>query len=181
MTSKNQGRPISHALKKPWKLCAGWTITTAMSITSRERSNGSAPLIDFTAKGCIKPFSVGALTGLDTYHEDFYQYLELARKQPTSVTSGDMGSEICYESPKGFCAQRTAWIHHLLANDFYEEAMATADPHVRAAKLKRAGEHAREARKYRRPEGGVGFDQGTDTVALQQKITEALSAMGLRQ
>ena len=135
----------------------------------------------FTAKCCIKPFSSGAAASLETYQDDFYQYLELARTQPASETNGEMGSEICYENPKGFCAQRTAWIHHLLANDFYEEGMATPDPHVRAAKLKRAAKHAKEARKYRRPEGGVGFDQGTDTVALQQKITEALSAIGLQQ
>lgn len=126
----------------------------------------------FTTKGVLKA-SAGPFDRLHEYQQDFLRYLEIAAALPESETSGAMGSEICYERPKGFCVQRTAWIHHLLAIDFYEEAMASAEPRDRAAKLTRAAAHAKEARKYRRPEGGEGFDQGIDTVALQMKVADA--------
>ncbi|MBE7466489.1 MAG: serine/threonine protein kinase [Planctomycetes bacterium] len=126
----------------------------------------------FTSKSSRKASS-GPFEGLHEYQQDFLRYLEIASSLPESETGGAMGSEICYERPKGFCVQRTAWIHHLLAIDFYEEAMASVEPSDRAAKLTRATAHAKEARRYRRPEGGEGFDQGIDTTALQMKIVDA--------
>ncbi|GMV83477.1 MAG: hypothetical protein AMXMBFR7_46610 [Planctomycetota bacterium] len=131
----------------------------------------------FTSKGGLKASS-GPFELLYEYQQDFLRYLELAAALPESETGGGMGSEICYERPKGFCVQRTAWIHHLLAIDFYEEAMVAPEPRDRAAKLTRAAAHAKEARKYRRPEGGEGFDQGMDTTALQMKIADAETKAG---
>ena len=70
--------------------------------------------------------------------------------------------------------QRTAWIYHLLANDFYARAMAQSDRRHRTTDLTRAGEVLVEARKYGRPEGGEGFDQCIPTTILAEKIAEAL-------
>ena len=131
----------------------------------------------FTIKSCIKGPLGDTSENLDTYRQDFYRYLEISKTLPASEAGGGMGSEICYDRAKGFCVQRTAWIYHLLANDFYEEAMATADPLARGTKMKRAAALVREARKYRRPEGLEGFEQCTDTIALQQQITEALMTL----
>lgn len=127
----------------------------------------------FTLKSCVKVPLHGNSVSLDIYQQDFHRYIEIA-KSVASQTDNDMGSEICYDRPKGVCAQRTAWVHHLLANDFYEQAIVSTVPQERATRLTRAADHAKEARKYRRPEGGEGFDQCTDTIALQDKIGEAM-------
>jgi hypothetical protein len=111
---------------------------------------------------------------LATYQQDFHGYLEIASSLPALETGGDSGSEICYRRPKGYCLQRTAWIYHLFANDFYVDAMALADRQDRVAALERARQHVTEARKYRRPEGGEGFDQCIHTTTLAEKIAEAL-------
>ena len=128
----------------------------------------------FTPKGCFKGWPAGVTGSLATYQQDFHGYLEIALSLPVLETGGDSGSEICYQRPKGYCVQRTAWIYHLFANDFYVEAMALSDRQDRGAALTRAAQHVAEARKYRRPEGGEGFDQCIHTTTLAEKIAEAL-------
>jgi hypothetical protein len=128
----------------------------------------------FTPKGCFKGWPAGETGSLATYQQDFYGYLEIASSLPALETGGDSGAEICYRRPKGYCLQRTAWIYHLFANDFYVDAMALADRQDRVGALTRAAQHVAEARKYRRPEGGEGFDQCMHTTTLAEKISEAL-------
>jgi hypothetical protein len=128
----------------------------------------------FTPKSCFKGWPAGETGSLATYQQDFYGYLEIALSLPVLETGGDSGSEICYQRPKGYCVQRSAWIYHLFANDFYVDAMALADRQERVAALERARQFATEARKYRRPEGGEGFDQCMHTTTLAEKIAEAL-------
>jgi hypothetical protein len=111
---------------------------------------------------------------LATYQQDFHGYLEIASSLPALETSRDSSAEICYQRPKGYCLQRTAWIYHLFANDFYLHALALPDRRDRNAALERARQHVTEARKYRRPEGGEGFDQCMHTTTLAEKIAEAL-------
>ena len=60
-----------------------------------------------------------------------FRYLELQRVVPDSERGGDTGSEICYERIRGFCPQRIAYVRHLLANDFYEEAKAAPTEELR--------------------------------------------------
>jgi hypothetical protein len=128
----------------------------------------------FTPKGCFKGWPAGETGSLATYQQDFYGYLEIALSLPALETGGDSGSEICYRRPKGYCLQRTAWIYHLFANDFYVEATALADRQDRVAAIERARQFTTEARKYRRPEGGEGFDQCIHTTTLAEKIADAL-------
>ncbi len=127
----------------------------------------------FTAKSCFKGWPAGKPENLEAYQQDFYYYREVAITLPAVETGGDPGSEACYSRAKGYCAQRMAWIYHLLANDFYVHALALTG-RDRIAPLNRAREFAVEARKYRRPEGGEGFDQCIDTTALLEKIDEEL-------
>lgn len=108
----------------------------------------------------------------DPYEQDFYRYLELAARI-TSPDDTDMSAQICYERPNGVCLQRTAWIEHLLAIDMYRAAIAAPSLADRTAKLARAGNHVREALKYRQPQGGQGFGQCIDTLALEQLIKDA--------
>jgi len=128
----------------------------------------------FTPKSCFRGWPATEIGNLETYQQDFHGYLEIALSLPVLETGGDSGSEICYQRPKGYCVQRTAWIYHLFANDFYLHAMALTDRQDRVAALERARQFATEARKYRRPEGGEGFDQCIHTTTLAEKIAEAL-------
>jgi TIR domain len=127
----------------------------------------------FTAKSCFKGWSDGKPGSLEAYQQDFYYYREIAITLPAVETGGDPGSEACYNRAKGYCVQRMAWIHHLLANDFYMHARALTG-RDRLAPLSRAREFAVEARKYRRPEGGEGFDQCIDTTDLIEKIDDEI-------
>jgi hypothetical protein len=129
----------------------------------------------FTPKSCFKGWQAGQAGSLETYQQDFHRYLEVALSLPVLETGGDPSSEICYRRPKGYCVQRTTWIYHLFANDFYLQAIALADRRDRIAALTRANQFATEARKYRGPEGGEGFDQCIHTTPLVDKIVDALA------
>jgi hypothetical protein len=131
----------------------------------------------FTSKSCLKELRFGQTQISDSYHQDFYRYLEIASSLPARDTDGDAGSEVCYHRSNGYCIQRTAWIHHLLANDFYQMAIAAADDLDREPSLEQARKHANAARRYRSPEGLEGFVQCIGTVLLEQKITAQFEAI----
>lgn len=134
--------------------------------------------VRFNVKSCFKRPPSGETFSFNTYRQDFYRYLEIERMLPAHETRGDTGSEVCYQRPKGYCMQRTGWINHLLANDFYEEALVVTDPRDRKAKLESAKNHAKAARDYYPPKG---FEQCTDTIALQSRIDEMLEALAPRR
>jgi hypothetical protein len=58
--------------------------------------------------------------------EYFHRYLEI---------EGSIGSrlpkvtdpKLCYETPHGYCEQRTAWISQLIANYYYNEGIKAPD------------------------------------------------------
>jgi hypothetical protein len=52
-------------------------------------------------------------------------YLAAAELNPDAL---DGPAAICYDRASGFCRERTAWINHLLASDFYHEALGRAAP-----------------------------------------------------
>lgn len=70
--------------------------------------------------------------------QDFYRYIEAQDALPNSERSKDTGAEICYATPKGFCRQRSGWIHHLLANDFYSDALSEKNPATQEFLFERA-------------------------------------------
>lgn len=59
--------------------------------------------------------------------QDFYKYLENEGQKPDAVREGDISAEACYRSAAGYCRQRSGWICHLLANDFYQTGLAEGD------------------------------------------------------
>ena len=132
----------------------------------------------FTPKSCFRGPSAGEIESLATYQQDFYRYLEVAQSLTVVEIGSDTSSEICYRRPGGYCLQRIAWIYHLLANDFYLQAIARPDQQDRIPDLKRAGRFVAEARKYRPLVGGEGFDQCIPTNTLVEKIADALDASG---
>lgn len=59
-------------------------------------------------------------------HEYFTTYLANAKRLTLQNSSSDyeQNAEECYRSTRGYCDSRTAWIFHLLANDYYALAHA---------------------------------------------------------
>ena len=56
--------------------------------------------------------------------KSFLKYLELESHQPEQDRSGD--GEVCYNlRPEGFCGERTAWVCHLMAGEYYDQAIHT--------------------------------------------------------
>ena len=111
---------------------------------------------------------------LDSYEGSFFRYLDTMRRLPESETGGnDLEATACYNRARGFCAQRTAWIYHLLANDLYAEARATNDPVDQAIKSHSAAFYAQEAmRLYSVPGQARGFKQCTATETLANMAVE---------
>lgn len=100
-------------------------------------------------------------------HADFYRYFEALSGSGTTEDLGDTNADSCYELPRGFCRQRSGWIRHLLAEDFYRQAQATSDAAQRLARFEAALKHAEAAlRDY--PGGFDGLKQGTPTRAIGQ-------------
>jgi hypothetical protein len=128
----------------------------------------------FTRKSCFKGWGEEA-GSLDDYQQDFYAYREVALTLPATEIGADPGAEVCYARANGYCAQRLAWIYHLFANDFFLHAAALHGMR-RYTALQQAQEFAEQARHYRRPEGGEGFNQCQDSASLLHSIADALDA-----
>ncbi len=131
----------------------------------------------FTSERCPKmPLPENGT--LITFDKDFYRYLENIKDLPPNETGGNTGVELCYSRANGYCPQRTAWVHHLLANDLYAEATAESDPKSKIEKLKNALGHAKDALKLYPQEGErrAGFVQCIPTESLVRKINEALES-----
>jgi hypothetical protein len=118
----------------------------------------------FTPKSCLRVPLSATNVDLDAYENDFYRYLDYAASLPVTETVGDIGGDTCYKRPKGYCPQRTAWIHHLLASDLYAEALAASDPKTRVEKLKKALDHANAALKLYPPDGFIQCNMPTTTL-----------------
>jgi TIR domain len=158
----------------------------AVSLGHLDRENGHALYYQgeiarvqagahFTPVSCPKPIPNKEPQSLDVYRKEFYRYIEVERTLPARETGGGFDWAVCYKRIKGYCIQRTAWINHLIANDYYQEALATSDRDNRLGKLRDARQHAELALKYRRPDGVRGFSQCIDTQVLITKIDRGLA------
>lgn len=98
-------------------------------------------------------------------NQDFYHYLEVEKGLPSIYREGDESAEACYNSEKGYCRQRTGWIHHKLANDFFEKGQKEINPNLQLSRYKSALNHAKNALEYF-PGGFVGLGQGIPTEVL---------------
>lgn len=56
------------------------------------------------------------------------KYLEIEKTLPDAVARTGTDVKLCYgANVQGYCQQRTAWISHLLANDFYAAALKSGN------------------------------------------------------
>jgi TIR domain len=128
----------------------------------------------FDALGCFRgwPSTATANADLTVYETDFHHYREILDHLPESETGGDPGDLICYERENGYCVQRTAWIFHLLANDFYLEAMASSGSTRNDLLMQADGYIAQSRAQYHHDKINQGFNQCTH--GLYDKIEAAL-------
>lgn len=133
----------------------------------------------FTPKSCVIPERLASKPeSLETYENEFKRYLDIEKAIPDRERSGNYSAESCYERPSGYCPQRTAWVHHLLANDFYEEAKLIVNSKDRADKLRRALEHAKAAADiYKDEHGQPGFEQCKATNVLIFETNKMLTSL----
>ena len=104
-------------------------------------------------------------------HPDFHQYLEYEQLVPEARQGGILVEE-CYQRESGYCRQRTGWINHQLALDFYTKAEALADPDEKLPHWRSAFKHAKAAIDVYPPDG---FIQGTPTRTLLERSAQAMS------
>lgn len=161
--------------------------TIFSSLESIDKKNPSVPYFraeiarlqdtaHFDAETCLRlpdsqPIDLSAM------HSLFFHYLEAARSVVEKVGDTDARADSCYENETGVCKQRTAWVNHLLANDFYEVAIRTHDAELAKGYLERAGRYAEAAAQYQSKEGVAGFTQCIETRTLMQKIAARLKAL----
>jgi hypothetical protein len=106
-------------------------------------------------------------------HQFFYRYLEEQESRHPRYRDGGTGAEVCYARPRGFCAQRSGWIHHVLANDLYKKAATTEDRVERRVLLDSAAKHV-ELSLGDFP----GFVQDIPTKVLQVRVAEERKGLG---
>ena len=107
-------------------------------------------------------------------HQFFYRYLEQQATLKDSHRDGGSGAEICYERPRGYCAQRSGWIHHLLASDFYNAGLAATEPAEKRLHFVKAAEQVSASLEDYPP----GFVQEKATKVLEALIAEERKKLG---
>ena len=85
----------------------------------------------------IRSFDERALlAAIDREHMrgQFDRYLSVERTLPPDQRNG--AAKSCYDRALGFCAERTAWINNLMANDFFDQALQATDQQRALSALK---------------------------------------------
>lgn len=96
--------------------------------------------------------------------ENFHLYLTHA-PAPNVIQPGLRGL--------AYFDERTAWIHHLLANDFLCEALQSSDPRGRSDLVRLVEKHVEQVREYR-AEGFNGGETALSTKNLERAVKEGL-------
>lgn len=83
----------------------------------------------------------------DMFRSIFRQFISIARQHFPSSFTDRSTAEVCYASAQGFCAERIAWIYHLLANDYLRDALDESERSAKKTKLQTALSDAETAIK----------------------------------
>jgi hypothetical protein len=76
----------------------------------------------------------------------------------------------CYEHPSGYCGERTAWINHLMANDYYNESPTSNN-------LGTAFKYEQQVLAIR-PQGFYGLKTIKSSCDLLQRIADGIRGSG---
>jgi len=106
-------------------------------------------------------------------HHHFFRYLDFYDQVFAPIQESDAGLEHCYRTAHGYCRERAAWIHHLLAVDLWRQGRTRKDRGI----LEHARRHATAARDL----FPGGFIQFTSTTKLLEAIERAAAGLGPRR
>lgn len=81
---------------------------------------------------------------------------------------------LCYDTPHGYCEQRTAWISQLLANYYYNEGIKVPKEKMKIRSFKLALEHIHNVRNHF-PTGFVNSSVTMSTVEIETNLNVRLS------
>ena len=105
--------------------------------------------------------------------EHFFAYLDAEPRLPNEERTGKAAA--CYLRAKGYCAERTAWISHLLAIDYLEQSASATEKDAKLARLRRAAYFVKKDLAF------GGFDQIVASAVLKRKITDELQSLDTQQ
>jgi hypothetical protein len=100
----------------------------------------------------------------DRMRDFFFKYLSHEGHLSPSEQSGD--GKVCYQRANGYCAERTAYIYHLLAIDYYQQAQEIKDEKYRNQILERLQGFLKKDLEY------GGFDQIIPSKVLREQVTK---------
>ncbi len=123
-------------------------------------------------------YFAGELSRIERRKQDswpfFFRYIEMQSILPDGERGGHTVAELCYNRPRGFCPQRTAYIRHLLANDFYDTGKAAPNAAERREFYTRA--YCQTELLLKDYPGG--FAQFTPTSVIRSEVSTDLKAGG---
>ena len=72
------------------------------------------------------------------FHGQFRKYVSVACRKSKRSFTNKTNADACYDSGDGYCAERIAWVLHLLANSYYRDALASTNAGNRQVALQTA-------------------------------------------
>ena len=111
----------------------------------------------------------------DRFVEYFQRYLDLensAKTQLQKVTN----ARLCYETPHGYCEQRTAWISQLLANYYYKKGISEPEESKKLEAFSIASKHIQNVRIHF-PAGFNSSSVTLSTLELEKDLKEIISKL----
>jgi len=112
----------------------------------------------------------------DRFRENFERYLDIQKTLGDRLPAGAEAGA-CYRSAEGYCKERTGWILHLLANDFYQEGLQENDRNKKRDLFERALKQAEDVWKYF-PSGFAPGKTTKSTRDLETTLQNELVALG---
>ena len=109
--------------------------------------------------------------------EHFFRYI--ATESGLALSERDGDAVACYLREKGYCAERTAWINHLMAIDFYQQEQDATNKKIKLERLRRASEFVEKDLQFKQKDSQRnGFEQIYPSEALKGMIQEELQRLG---
>lgn len=133
------------------------SFATIAEIRKLDANNGN----DFYYSSQIQRWLEPADQLTEQAHDGYFRYLEAVDRLPAAIAETGPEQSYCYGRPWGFCTQRTAWINHQLAYDYYRWA-AKATGEAKRVHLGRVIRYGRAALCLR----AEGFSQGEATTIM---------------
>jgi len=146
-----------------------------------EDFNKVIPVIKFMLK--IDPknghaiYFQGEIYRLMNDYAHFIEYSQLYLETEESIGSHlpkVIDPNLCYETPHGYCEQRTAWISQLLANYYYKEGIKAPDERIKIKSFKLALEYIHNVRIHF-PSGFETSSVSMSTIDLETSLNSIIS------